>query len=247
MKQISLSLVAAALLFAACGKNGGSGSQVTLKNQEDSVMYAIGTQVGAGVHKNLIKAGLDSGNVDLLLQGMRHGYDSTYAIPEEQLSKVVERYMRAEQDRQTAKENAEAEERLKAGQEWLAENGKRTGVTTTASGLQYEVITMGTGPTPAPTDEVEVNYRGTLTDGHEFDSSYKRGQPAKFPVQSQGMIAGWGEALQLMPVGSKWKVYIPSGLGFGAQAQGNDIPANSVLVFELELLKILPKTEEKTK
>ena len=125
-----------------------------------------------------------------------------------------------------------------AGQKFLADNGKRAGVTTTASGLQYEVIKAGTGNKPAATDQVKVHYHGTTIDGSVFDSSVDRGEPVTFGLGQ--VIKGWTEALQLMPVGSKWKIYIPSELGYGEQAAGPKIKPNSTLIFEVELLSIEP-------
>lgn len=124
---------------------------------------------------------------------------------------------------------------IEAGQKFLAQNKTKAGVKTTASGLQYEVITEGTGPKPTATETVEVNYMGTLLDGTEFDNSYKRGQPISFPLNR--VIAGWTEGLQLMPVGSKFKFYIPYNLGYGLNGNGA-IPGGSTLVFEVELLSI---------
>lgn len=123
------------------------------------------------------------------------------------------------------------------GKKFLTENGKRKGVTTTASGLQYEVLKEGAGPKPAVTDSVNVHYHGTLIDGKVFDSSVERGEPTSFPLQ--GVIRGWTEGLQLMPVGSKWRFYIPSELAYGDQAQGDDIPPGSTLIFDVELLGIV--------
>jgi FKBP-type peptidyl-prolyl cis-trans isomerase len=125
---------------------------------------------------------------------------------------------------------------LEAGKKFLAENAKKEGVVTTDSGLQYKVIKSGDGPTPKSEDTVTTNYRGTLIDGREFDSSYSRGQPASFPVK--GVIKGWTEALQLMKVGDKWELYIPADLAYGAQQRGEVIEPNSTLLFELELLEI---------
>jgi FKBP-type peptidyl-prolyl cis-trans isomerase FklB len=125
----------------------------------------------------------------------------------------------------------------KEGEKFLEENKKRTGVTTTASGLQYEVIKTGDGPKPTATDKVKTHYHGTLTNGTVFDSSVDRGEPVEFPVN--GVIKGWTEALQLMPVGSKWKLFIPYDLAYGERAAGPQIPAYSALVFEVELLEIV--------
>lgn len=139
----------------------------------------------------------------------------------------------AEQQQQLARARSEAN--LATGREYLEENGKREGVTTTASGLQYEVLVAGDGAKPGPRDTVTTHYHGTLIDGQVFDSSVDRGQPASFPVN--GVIRGWTEALQLMGVGSKWRLYIPPDLAYGERAVGS-IPANSTLIFDVELLGI---------
>ena len=122
------------------------------------------------------------------------------------------------------------------GLAFLAENGKRASVTTTASGLQYEEIASGNGATPGPTDTVTTHYHGTLIDGHVFDSSVQRGEPLQFPVN--GVIQGWQEALQLMQVGDKWKLYVPSDLAYGARGMGDDIGPDETLIFEVELLDV---------
>jgi FKBP-type peptidyl-prolyl cis-trans isomerase len=126
-----------------------------------------------------------------------------------------------------------------AGIKFLEENKKRAGVITLPDGLQYEIITKGNGPIPKATDTVEANYIGTLINGEEFDNSYKRGQPLTIPVS--GVIRGWTEALELMPVGSKWRLFIPSDLGYGDRGAGGAIPGGSALIFEIELLNIVNK------
>jgi FKBP-type peptidyl-prolyl cis-trans isomerase len=137
----------------------------------------------------------------------------------------------------------QGEKNLQEGKDFLKANGVKTGVKTTASGLQYEVIKDGTGPQPKADDNVTVNYTGTLIDGTVFDSSIERGQPAQFPLNR--VIPGWSEAIQLMKVGAKYKVYIPSELGYGMQApQGSKIKPNMALIFEIELLSIDPKTQD---
>ena len=130
----------------------------------------------------------------------------------------------------------EADKNMKEGETFLAENKNKEGVVTLPSGLQYKVITAGAGPTPKLTDTVTTHYRGTLIDGTEFDSSYKRNQPATFQVN--GVIAGWTEALQLMHVGSKWQLFIPANLGYGARGAGGKIGPNATLIFDIELLAI---------
>lgn len=129
------------------------------------------------------------------------------------------------------------EANIKAGQDFLAENAKREGVVTLESGLQYEVVNEGSGAKPTAADNVKCHYHGTLLDGKVFDSSVQRGEPAVFPVN--GVIAGWVEALQLMPLGSKWKLFVPSNLAYGEQGAGQDIPPHTTLIFEVELLEIV--------
>jgi len=141
--------------------------------------------------------------------------------------------------KQQAKQAVAGEKNKKEAEEFLAKNKAKPGVVTTASGLQYEVITEGTGPKPTADDRVTVNYRGTLLDGSQFDSSYDCGQPATFPVS--GVIPGWVEAMQLMPVGSKYKLYIPPELAYQERGAGNAIGPNSLLIFEVELLAIADK------
>ena len=138
--------------------------------------------------------------------------------------------------KQEAKAKAAAEKNSKDGEAFLAENKKKDGVKSTASGLQYKVIKAGDGVMPKGTDTVSVNYKGTLIDGTEFDSSYKRGEAATFPVS--GVIKGWTEALQLMKVGSKWQLFIPSNIAYGERGAGGEIGPNATLIFEVELLSI---------
>jgi FKBP-type peptidyl-prolyl cis-trans isomerase len=144
--------------------------------------------------------------------------------------------MQAAQQKQMAARAANGEKAKAEGEKFLAENGKRKEVTTTKSGLQYEVLKAADGDKPKITDSVSVHYRGTLINGKEFDSSYKRGEPASFPLQ--GVIPGWTEALQLMNVGSKYKLFLPSGIAYGENGSGPDIGPNETLIFEVELLKI---------
>lgn len=138
-----------------------------------------------------------------------------------------------------------AETNKKEGEAFLAENKTKDGVVTLPSGLQYKILSAGTGPKPTATDSVVCNYKGTLLNGTEFDSSYKRGQPATFPVN--GVIKGWTEALQMMPVGSKWQLFVPSDLAYGQRGPGAGIGPNSMLIFEVELISIQSKDAEKDK
>lgn len=228
----SLSAVVSITLLTACTQ-GQKGRNTEIKTSMDSVSYAIGADIGG----NLKRGKVDSLNVDLLAAGLADGLDSTLRLDEETLQGVMQAFMMKMQTRMKAEEAAKGEKARLAGEEFLAENGKRTGVVTTPSGLQYEVITMGTGPKPQPTESVKVHYTGKLIDGTVFDSSVERGEPAVFGVTQ--VIPGWVEALQMMPVGSKWKVFIPSELAYGASgAPGGRIEPHSVLVFDMELLGI---------
>ena len=204
-----------------------------MKTNMDSVSYAIGADIGA----NLKRSKMDSLNVDIMAVGLRDGLDSTVKIDEEKLRVVMEGFMAKMQGARQAEEMQKADGNRAAGEAYLAENAKREGVVTTPSGLQYEVSQMGTGAKPAAADQVKVHYTGTLVDGTVFDSSVERGEPAVFGVGQ--VIPGWVEGLQLMPVGSKWKLFIPSDLAYGPSGGGGKIPGNSVLVFEVELLEIV--------
>ncbi len=219
-------------LLSACSQ--GQKGRVALTNEMDSVSYAIGADIGA----NFKRSKLDSVNLDAMKMGLRDGLDSTSILDQETLQSVVQGYMMKLQEERMAEEAKEGEANRVKGEEYLAANGAREGVVTTPSGLQYEVITMGTGAKPTAESQVRVHYAGTLIDGTEFDSSYKRGEPAVFGVGQ--VIRGWVEGLQLMPEGSKWKLHIPSDLAYGPSGgPGGSIPPNSVLVFDVELLEIV--------
>ncbi|MEZ4755683.1 MAG: FKBP-type peptidyl-prolyl cis-trans isomerase [Flavobacteriales bacterium] len=218
-------------LLSACSQ--GQKGPVTLTNEMDSVSYAIGVDIGS----NFKRGKMEDVNVDALAKGLQDGLDSNAMMDQALLEQVMQGYMQKLQEKRMAEEQAANEENRVKGEAFLAENGKKPGITTTASGLQYEVVTMGTGPKPTASDKVTVHYTGTLIDGTKFDSSVDRGQPATFPVG--GVIRGWVEALQLMPVGSKWKLYIPSDLAYGPSGgPGGAIPGNSTLIFDVELLEI---------
>jgi len=169
----------------------------------------------------------------LLVQGLQDGLAGAESrFSQEEIDQAMKQVQQEVKDKMTKL----AADNKKQGEKFLADNGKKTGVKTTKSGLQYQVIKAGTGPTPKPTDAVSAHYEGKLLDGTEFDSSYKRGEPATFAVQ--GVIPGWTEALQLMKVGSKWKLFIPAELAYGANPSGGPIPPNATLVFTVELLGI---------
>lgn len=204
-------------------------SELILSTDETRVSYGIGRQLGGQLRDNP-PPGV---SLEAILAGLTDAFNGADSrVSEADLSasfKVIREVMQAEAA-------AKAEAAAAAGKEFLAENAKRDGITTLASGLQFEVLTAGEGAKPTRESNVRTHYHGTLIDGTVFDSSYDRGQPAEFPVG--GVIAGWTEALQLMNAGSKWRLYVPSELAYGAQGVGS-IPPHSVLVFDVELLDVL--------
>ncbi|WP_263260250.1 FKBP-type peptidyl-prolyl cis-trans isomerase [Pseudomonas sp. RIT-PI-S] len=204
-------------------------SEVNLSTDETRVSYGIGRQLGDQIRDNP-PPGV---SLDALIAGLT---DAFRGEPSRVAPDDLNNAFRAIREVMQAQEKARAEAAAGEGIAYLAENAKREGITTLASGLQYEVLTAGTGQKPTRESTVRTHYHGTLIDGTVFDSSYDRGQPAEFPVG--GVIAGWTEALQLMGTGSKWRLYVPSELAYGAQGVGS-IPPHSVLVFDVELLEIL--------
>ncbi|MBL6765778.1 MAG: FKBP-type peptidyl-prolyl cis-trans isomerase [Verrucomicrobiae bacterium] len=202
------------------------------KTMQEKVSYIIGYNIG----RNLARDGVDV-KLDQVLEGLKAGVGGKEPVISSEESQQI---MQAFQQQMMAKQQATQSEAGKAaaaeGAAFLATNGKKEGIKTTASGLQYQVIKDGTGKTPKPTDQVTTHYRGTLISGKQFDSSYDRGEPATFPVN--GVIAGWTEALQLMKEGAKWKLFIPSNLAYGERGAGADIPPNATLIFDIELIKV---------
>jgi FKBP-type peptidyl-prolyl cis-trans isomerase FklB len=196
-----------------------------MKNEKDSISYGLGVSIG----NNFKTSNLDSIDVDLLAKGMRDVFAGKPAITQEEADKAINAFM-------MKREKVKGEENIAKGNAFLEQNKKKPGVITTPSGLQYSVIKEGTGAKPTLNDKITAHYHGTLIDGTVFDSSVDRGQPASFPVS--GVIPGWTEALQMMSVGSKWKLVIPSNLAYGERGAGGKIAPNSVLVFEVELLSI---------
>jgi FKBP-type peptidyl-prolyl cis-trans isomerase FklB len=202
-----------------------SKSTVVMKNALDSVSYAIGLNV-AQFYK---QQGIDNINTTCVQKGMADALAGKPALTEDQMNAAVGMYMQKLRSKK-------AEANKVAGAAFLAANSKKPGVVTLPSGLQYQIITQGTGPKPSINDKVKCHYHGTLIDGTVFDSSVDRGQPVDFPVG--GVIKGWVEALQLMPVGSKWKLFIPSDLAYGDREAGAKIGPGSTLIFDVELLSI---------
>jgi FKBP-type peptidyl-prolyl cis-trans isomerase FklB len=229
--------VALGILFFVAQGNAQEGR--VLKNQKEKISYSIGMQIGKDFKKQSIDV-----DPEVLLKGIQDGTSGGKALMTEQ---EVRETLTAFQKERMAKQEEETkkigEKNKKEGEAFLAENKKKEGVKTLASGLQYKVIKPGTGKKPKSTDTVTTHYRGTLIDGTEFDSSYSRGQPATFPVH--GVIPGWTEALQLMEEGAKWQLFIPSKLAYGERGAGNAIGPNATLIFEVELISIQEKKQEK--
>jgi FKBP-type peptidyl-prolyl cis-trans isomerase FklB len=206
-----------------------------LKDQKDKVSYSIGLNIGSNLGRQNVEI-----NPEALTAGVKDAIAGKPQLTQDQIKEVMTAF---EKDMQQ-KQKAAGEKSAAEGKTFLEENKKKEGVKTTASGLQYKVIKEGTGAQPKATDTVTVNYRGTLIDGKEFDSSYKRGQPATFPLN--GVIKGWTEGLQLMKTGSKYQLFVPPDLAYGERTVGPDLAPNSTLIFEVELLDAKPAAEAGT-
>jgi FKBP-type peptidyl-prolyl cis-trans isomerase len=216
---------------------------LVLKTPKDKASYALGMNVGKGLGANLRQQSVEVDQT-ILLRGMKDALGGGKTLLTDDEMKAALTQLQTEvRTRQEEKMKLAGEANKKVGEEFLAANKAKDGVVTLPSGLQYKILTEGTGPKPTATDTVSCNYRGTLLDGKEFDSSYKRGQPASFQVT--GVIKGWTEALQLMPVGSKWQLYIPSELGYGDRGADprSGIGPGATLIFEVELLSIQEKAK----
>jgi FKBP-type peptidyl-prolyl cis-trans isomerase len=208
---------------------------LTLKTQKDKTSYAMGMNIGSGLRKQSI-------DIDpaIMGRGLRDAFSNGKTLLTEEEERAVLNQLQADiRKKQQGLAQVAGEANKKEGLAFLEANKTKDGVVALPSGLQYKVLQEGTGPKPAATDSVVCNYRGTLLNNTEFDSSYKRGQPATFPVT--GVIKGWTEALQLMPVGSKWQLFIPPELAYGERGAGGQIGPNATLIFEVELLSIQTK------
>jgi len=228
MKLLSNVAIAAAmlLLILSCNSQNNGGKDVNLSNEMDSVSYSLGLNVA----KNVQAQGLEEINIDALIKAFNDVYDGNDPMLNEmEAGQCLQSYFQRAQLAQTSASK-------EAGETFLAQNKTKDGVVTTESGLQYEIITEGSGEKPGLEDKVTTHYHGTLMDGTVFDSSVDRGEPVSFPVN--GVIPGWTEALQLMSIGSKWKLYIPSELAYGERGAGGAIGPNEALIFEVELISI---------
>jgi FKBP-type peptidyl-prolyl cis-trans isomerase FklB len=230
-KIIRASLLSAFLVLSACNSEKII-DKSSLKEQKEKVSYSIGLDLG----KNLKKQSIEI-DPDILRKGLKDGQaGGDTLMTDKEIQETMMALQKEVMSKHAAQTGAEGQKNSKEGEDFLAKKKAEKGVITLPSGLMYKVITEGKGKTPKLTDTVSTNYRGTLINGTEFDSSYKRNQPAEFPVNR--VIPGWTEALQLMKEGSKWELYIPSKLAYGEQGSPPNIPPNSVLIFELELLKV---------
>jgi FKBP-type peptidyl-prolyl cis-trans isomerase FklB len=226
----------------ATGAKPGA-APVILKTEKDKESYALGMKIGSDLKRQGVGSSVDAAIMARALRDAITGGKT--AITEDEMKKLLGQLQTEVQQKRQAEALAASETNRKEGEAFLAANKAKPGVVTLPSGLQYKVLTQGNGAKPTATDTVSCNYRGTLINGKEFDSSFRGGKPVSFPVS--GVIKGWTEALQLMPVGSKWQLFIPPDLAYGDRGAGNDIGPGSTLVFEVELLSIAEKKEEPKK
>lgn len=231
-----LSIMAAgismAALLGACNETSTTKQAIKLDNQTDKASYTIGVQMGTQMKslKEMI-------NQDALLLGFQDSIDGKDPqLSKEEMQTTMQAFQQSIIEKEQAKQQEIGSKNAAEGEKFLTENKSKEGVKITESGLQYLVLKEGTGEIPKATDKVVTHYTGTLIDGKVFDSSYKRNSPAEFPVN--GVIKGWTEALQLMKVGAKWKLFVPSELAYGSRGVGANIGPNQVLIFEIELLEI---------
>ena len=229
MKNLVIGITLATLAAPAFAQNPPA-----LKDSKDKVSYSIGLDIGTTFKKQKMEI-----NSDALVAGLKDGMSGAKpALNPDEVRQVMMEFSKDMREKTAAATKEAAEKNSKEGEKFLTENKAKPGVKTTASGLQYKVEKEGSGTPPKETDTVVVNYRGTLIDGTEFDSSYKRGEPATFPVNR--VIKGWTEALQLMKPGAKYQLFIPSDLAYGPGGTGGDIGPNAMLIFEVELMSVKP-------
>ncbi len=225
-------LLVAVLSIGLLASQACADQKTTLKTQKEKVSYSIGIDIGNSMKKQSLDI-----DPNTLSRGIKDALSGNKPLlSDKEMQETMTQFQKEMIAKRAESMKPQAEKNKKEGEAFLEANKKKAGVKTLPDGLQYKVIKEGTGPTPKATDKVTVNYRGTLINGTEFDSSYKRGEPATFPVN--GVIPGWTEALQHMKVGSKWELFIPANLAYGEHGAGQVIGPNEVLIFEVELLGI---------
>ena len=231
IKKIALPLIAASVLSAGSVAIAEENAAAKFESKDAKIGYAFGVMFGQRMRNEL-------GNIDLdqFANGMKTAFNGEpQLMSDEEIAQTLSEYQREMQQKQIAELQKQGEENKKTGETFLSENKNKEGVVTLESGLQYKVLTEGKGPQPNASDSVTVHYTGSFINGEVFDSSVERGQPATFPVN--GVIAGWTEALQLMPTGSKWQLFIPSDLAYGPNGN-RSIGPNETLLFEVELIEV---------
>jgi FKBP-type peptidyl-prolyl cis-trans isomerase FklB len=227
-KRLAITICAAVALSGA----SFAADAPELKSDKEKLSYSIGMDIGEKLKQQSIDV-----DTELLARGLKDRYGGGKTIlTEDEARQAFTEFQKQQMAKQAETMRLFSEKNKADGEKFLAENAKKEGVKTLPSGLQYKEITPGKGKSPKATDNVTTNYRGTLIDGTEFDSSYKRGQPATFPVS--GVIPGWTEALQLMKEGGKWQLFVPSNLAYGERGAGREIGPNATLIFEVELISV---------
>jgi FKBP-type peptidyl-prolyl cis-trans isomerase FklB len=230
MVRVLGGLIFGALMLSFLAACTEAPQEVQLESLQDRVGYGIGLRIGRDFRTQGVAI-----DPKVLLKGVEDGLSGAAPLlSDEEIQKALTAMQAELNQRQEKRRKALGEESLRAGQVFLERNGKKEGVVTLPSGLQYQVLRQGEGVIPGQNDRVTVHYRGRLIDGTEFDSSYARSKPATFPVA--GVISGWSEALQRMPVGSQWRIFLPPDLAYGSQGAGSMIGPNAVLIFDIELL-----------
>ena len=240
MNRKWLAVLGVVLLAAQCTGEAQAPKTVTLKTEKDKVSYGVGVSIA----KNFKKQGMEV-NADIVSRGLKDELSGAkLLLSEEEMMKVLTAYQQEMRQKMMEARKKAGEANKKEGEAFLAANKKKPGVVTLPDGLQYKILEKGTGKKPKADDAVVVHYRGTLINGTEFDSSILRGQPVTVPIPK--VIPGWREALQLMPMGSKWQLFIPPNLAYGERGSGRDIGPNATLIFEVKLIGIKDSKGEAT-
>ena len=230
---VGLAIAALAVGLVAYGQMGSSGAASRIDLNTRDLSYALGFNIGQRFSQNDVE--IDPGQ---LAAGLKASLSEKKdpRLSEQEIQQIMAAFQKQLAQQRRAKQQAQAKENIDAGQQFLKQNKQNPGVKETSSGLQYKVLEEGTGQAPGPNERVRVHYKGQLLNGTTFDSSYKRGEPATFQVSQ--VIKGWGEALQMMKPGSRWKLWIPANLAYGKRSVGSEIKPGSTLVFEVELLGV---------